>query len=62
MTGTNKTKLAKKQNINVNTEKTNSYLTLRENILTLCKKNAAQKSLINHCITIDNKDTENGYT
>ena len=32
----------------------------RENILTLYKKNAAQKSLINFCITIDNKNTEKG--
>ena len=34
----------------------------RENILTLYKKNIAQKSLINYCITIDNKNNENGYT
>ena len=34
----------------------------RENILTLYKKNIDQESLINYCITIDNTNTENGYT
>ena len=61
MTKINKIKFAKKQNISVNAENTNAYLKLRENILTLYKKNIAQNSLINYCITIDNKDTENEY-
>ena len=61
MTGTNKTKLVKKQNININTGKTDAYLTIRENILNLCKKNIAQKSLINHYITINKKITKNEY-
>ena len=36
-------------------------LTLGENFLSSCKKNIAKKTLINYCITIDNKNTENVY-
>ena len=55
MTGTNKTKLVKKQNININYKITNTYLIKRENIL-ICKfTKTTKKMLTNYYNTIINK-------